>query len=113
MRVDGPGAWRSSKFSTNSADTMCMAAEGNDARRVRAVTESWTSTGRIWDERAPAHAASPDYDVDRFADDPAYLSDVVALRPAAARRRSTGCAACTCSATSAPTRCRWPASAPG
>ncbi len=25
MRVDGPGAWRSSKFSTKSADTMCMA----------------------------------------------------------------------------------------
>jgi SAM-dependent methyltransferase len=32
-----------------------------------------------WDERAPAHAASPDYGVQRFADDPAYLSDVVAF----------------------------------
>jgi SAM-dependent methyltransferase len=32
---------------------------------------------RHWDERAPAHAASPDYGVARFADDPAYLSDVV------------------------------------
>jgi len=30
-----------------------------------------------WDERAPAHAASPDYGVDRFARDPAYLSKVV------------------------------------
>ena len=30
-----------------------------------------------WDERAPAHAASPDYAVDRFANDPAFLSDVV------------------------------------
>jgi SAM-dependent methyltransferase len=30
-----------------------------------------------WDERAPAHAASPDYGVQRFVDDPAYLSDVV------------------------------------
>ena len=30
-----------------------------------------------WDERAPAHAASPDYAVDRFASDPAHLSDVV------------------------------------
>jgi SAM-dependent methyltransferase len=30
-----------------------------------------------WDERAPAHAASPDYAVQRFADDPAYLSHVV------------------------------------
>lgn len=30
-----------------------------------------------WDERAPAHAASPDYALDRFRSDPAYLSDVV------------------------------------
>jgi SAM-dependent methyltransferase len=30
-----------------------------------------------WDERAPAHAASPDYGVERFAADPAYLSQVV------------------------------------
>ncbi|GAA1918304.1 class I SAM-dependent methyltransferase [Nocardioides lentus] len=31
----------------------------------------------LWDERAPAHAASPDYAVDRFAADPSYLSEVV------------------------------------
>jgi SAM-dependent methyltransferase len=30
-----------------------------------------------WDERAPAHAASPDYAVRRFAADPTYLSEVV------------------------------------
>jgi SAM-dependent methyltransferase len=30
-----------------------------------------------WDERAPAHAASPDYALERFRSDPAYLSDVV------------------------------------
>ena len=30
-----------------------------------------------WDERAPAHAASPDYQVHRFAEDPAHLSDIV------------------------------------
>ena len=30
-----------------------------------------------WDERAPAHAASPDYAVERFASDPAHLSEVV------------------------------------
>jgi len=30
-----------------------------------------------WDERAPAHAASRDYGVDRFASDPGHLSDVV------------------------------------
>jgi SAM-dependent methyltransferase len=30
-----------------------------------------------WDERAPAHAASPDYDVEKFITDPAFLSKVV------------------------------------
>lgn len=30
-----------------------------------------------WDERAPAHAASPDYAFDRFVADPEFLSDVV------------------------------------
>ncbi|MFM8896679.1 MAG: class I SAM-dependent methyltransferase, partial [Actinomycetales bacterium] len=32
-----------------------------------------------WDERAPLHAASPDYGLDRFRSDPDYLSDVVAF----------------------------------
>ena len=31
----------------------------------------------MWDERAPAHAASPDYAFERFVEDPAFLSDVV------------------------------------
>lgn len=30
-----------------------------------------------WDERAPAHAASPGYAVDRFLSDPSFISDVV------------------------------------
>ena len=30
-----------------------------------------------WDERAPAHAASPGYHLDEFRSDPAYLSEVV------------------------------------
>jgi SAM-dependent methyltransferase len=30
-----------------------------------------------WDERAPAHAASPGYSLDRFVADPAFISDVV------------------------------------
>ena len=30
-----------------------------------------------WDQRAPVHAASPTYAVDRFVDDPTHLSDVV------------------------------------
>jgi SAM-dependent methyltransferase len=32
---------------------------------------------RTWDERVPAHAASPDYQVERFATDPGFLSEVV------------------------------------
>jgi SAM-dependent methyltransferase len=31
----------------------------------------------LWGERAPAHAASPDYRVDAFARDPSHVSDVV------------------------------------
>ena len=30
-----------------------------------------------WNDRAPAHAASPDYAFDRFAADPDFLSEVV------------------------------------
>jgi SAM-dependent methyltransferase len=30
-----------------------------------------------WDERVPAHVASPDYEVERFAGDPGHLSKVV------------------------------------
>ncbi|HEY3771998.1 MAG TPA: class I SAM-dependent methyltransferase [Solirubrobacteraceae bacterium] len=32
-----------------------------------------------WDERAPAHAASPDYSVERFVEDPEFLSGVVSF----------------------------------
>ena len=31
----------------------------------------------MWDDRAAAHAASPDYKVQQFIDDPSHLSDVV------------------------------------
>jgi SAM-dependent methyltransferase len=30
-----------------------------------------------WDERAPAHATSPDYGIERFVQDPDFISDVV------------------------------------
>jgi SAM-dependent methyltransferase len=30
-----------------------------------------------WDERAPAHAASPDYALERFVADPSFISDIV------------------------------------
>lgn len=33
----------------------------------------------MWDERAPAHAASPDYQVERFLADPEHISQVVAF----------------------------------
>jgi SAM-dependent methyltransferase len=33
----------------------------------------------LWDERAPAHAASPDYHVARFAEDASWISDVVSF----------------------------------
>jgi SAM-dependent methyltransferase len=40
--------------------------------------EDYTELNRAsWDERAPAHAASSDYAVDRFATDPGHLSEVV------------------------------------
>jgi SAM-dependent methyltransferase len=41
------------------------------------VDDYRTINRATWDERAPAHAASPDYAVDRFVSDPGYLSDVV------------------------------------
>jgi SAM-dependent methyltransferase len=41
------------------------------------VTDSWALNQANWDDRAPAHAASPDYAVQRFAEDPDHLSHVV------------------------------------
>ncbi len=40
--------------------------------------DDYTAVNRAnWDERAPAHAASPDYAVERFLSDPSFLSYVV------------------------------------
>jgi SAM-dependent methyltransferase len=42
------------------------------------VSEDYRSPSRAnWDERAPAHAASPGYSVQSFLDDPTHLSEVV------------------------------------
>jgi SAM-dependent methyltransferase len=41
------------------------------------VDESLRINRASWDERAPAHAASPGYSVGRFLSDPAFISDVV------------------------------------
>jgi len=40
--------------------------------------EDYRSINRAsWDERVPAHAASPDYGLERYAADPGFISDVV------------------------------------
>ncbi len=52
-------------------------AQFEHAYSVQRVDESVALNRAGWDERAPAHAASPDYAVERFAQDPEYLSDVV------------------------------------
>jgi len=44
---------------------------------VDAPPDSLAINRARWDERAPAHAASPDYAVARFRTDPGFLSDVV------------------------------------
>lgn len=41
------------------------------------MTDSTDVNRASWDERAPAHARSADYAVDRFVTDASYLSDVV------------------------------------
>ncbi|HLL67351.1 MAG TPA: class I SAM-dependent methyltransferase [Micromonosporaceae bacterium] len=41
------------------------------------MTDYRTVNRANWNERAPAHAASPDYGFDRFVDDPGHLSGVV------------------------------------
>jgi len=42
-----------------------------------AVTDYLQINRAYWDERAPAHAASPDYGLQRFVDDSGHLSDIV------------------------------------
>jgi SAM-dependent methyltransferase len=41
------------------------------------MTDYRTVNRANWDERVPAHVASPDYQVERFAEDPGHLSKVV------------------------------------
>ncbi len=44
---------------------------------IRRVDDYRNINRANWDERAPAHAASPDYNVQRFIDDPAFIGGVV------------------------------------
>jgi SAM-dependent methyltransferase len=51
---------------------------GTAGRREDAGVDEYLRVNRAnWDERAPAHAASVEYAVERFVADPAYLSEVV------------------------------------
>jgi SAM-dependent methyltransferase len=44
------------------------------------VTEDYRDINKAsWDERAPAHAASPGYAIQQFIDDPTFISDVVSF----------------------------------
>lgn len=45
--------------------------------RMQGVDDYRDINKASWDERAPAHAASPDYNVQGFIDDPALISHVV------------------------------------
>ena len=55
----------------------CGEAGGRGVCNGSAMEDYRTLNRASWDERAPAHAASPDYAVERFAADPGFLSDVV------------------------------------
>ena len=42
------------------------------------MSDDYLAVNRLnWDERAPAHAASDGYAIERFVEDPSYISDVV------------------------------------
>jgi SAM-dependent methyltransferase len=41
------------------------------------MDDSFALNRAVWDERAPAHAASPDYWIERFLADPEFISHVV------------------------------------
>jgi SAM-dependent methyltransferase len=46
--------------------------------RYTVAVERYVEFNRAnWDDRAPAHAASPDYALERFVEDPSFLSHVV------------------------------------
>lgn len=56
---------------TNDGPPAGQDRHGRDAIGPSAVNR------QMWDERAPAHAASPDYHLQDFVAEPTYLSDVV------------------------------------
>ena len=58
------------------ADENCKRRRGRGQYRAR-VTDYRDVNRANWDERAPAHAASPGYGLERYASDPSFLSDTV------------------------------------
>jgi hypothetical protein len=75
------------------------------------VDDYLTVNKALWDDRAPAHAASPDYGLDQFVADPGHLSHVVRFdRPRLGDL--AGLRGVHCSATSAPTLSPSPDSVP-
>ena len=55
-----------------------MLGRMDDSRANDRRTDDYRDINRAnWDERAPAHATSPDYNVQGFVDDPAFISEVV------------------------------------
>ncbi|HXR23185.1 MAG TPA: bifunctional GNAT family N-acetyltransferase/class I SAM-dependent methyltransferase [Acidimicrobiales bacterium] len=56
-----------------------LGSNGSGAGRVTSgLMDDYRSVNRAsWDERAPAHAKSPDYAIDRFVEDPEFISRVV------------------------------------
>jgi SAM-dependent methyltransferase len=53
------------------------ARRGTESDTVTAVSDYRTINRANWDERAPAHAASPDYGLAKFVADPAHLHATV------------------------------------
>ncbi len=52
-------------------------AAGHDPAPAAGLDDHAAVNLAQWDERAPAHAASPDYHLDDFVADPGYISEVV------------------------------------
>ena len=66
--------------SGRTAEPVCRSVQ-----RAGTKTSTWSRTAgpqcrflrANWDERAPAHAESPDYALEKFREDPTFISDVI------------------------------------
>src|SRR6185312_15384925 len=73
------GSKRSGEVSPRWPRSLASPTCSDQPRRATvARVERYYEVNRAnWDERAPAHAASPYYSFERFVEDQSYLSDVV------------------------------------